>query len=287
MRDATLATLAYADIFDFPLTAEELTRWAIIKGISFRTRGLQQKGGFFFLRGRSRLVSVRMSRKQEQERKWRIARRAARRLAFIPTIQLVGVTGGLAMNNAQASDDIDIFIITSSGTIWISRLLAVLCMDAVGLRRKPVARDIANKICLNMFVSEEGMGVPTHEADCFSAHEVLQMQPLWEKAGTYKKFLRANRWVRSYLPHAWIAALRTRVPAVHRTPLPVLVIFRLLEFPAKHIQLWYMKRRRTNEVISDTMLRFHPKDARQWVKRKLSARLSCYKIPLDKIFYAR
>jgi hypothetical protein len=64
-------------------------------------------------------------------------------------------------------------------------------------------------------------------------------------------------------------------------------IFIFLEPFAKFIQLWYMRGHRTNEVISDTTLRFHPKDARAWVKRKLEVRLRTYHVPLDKIFYAR
>lgn len=61
----------------------------------------------------------------------------------------------------------------------------------------------------------------------------------------------------------------------------------LLEPLAKYIQLWYMGRHRTHEVITGTMLRFHPKDARVWVRQKLGTRLKRYSIPLDKVFYAR
>ena len=66
----------------------------------------------------------------------------------------------------------------------------------------------------------------------------------------------------------------------------VIFLMRLFEWPAKQIQLWYMARHRTHEVITDTTLRFHPRDARVWVKRKLSARLAKFNIPLDKVFYA-
>jgi hypothetical protein len=65
------------------------------------------------------------------------------------------------------------------------------------------------------------------------------------------------------------------------------ILFLLLEPFAKFIQLWYMKRHRTNEVIGKTSLRFHPKDARVWVRRKLRVRLTGYHVPLDNIFYGR
>ena len=44
-----------------------------------------------------------------------------------------------------------------------------------------------------------------------------------------------------------------------------------------------MNNRRTNEVIRSGMIRFHPRDARQWV-RKNTLPLKRQHIPLDKIF---
>ena len=61
----------------------------------------------------------------------------------------------------------------------------------------------------------------------------------------------------------------------------------IIELLAKNFQLWYMRKHRTHEVISDSTLRFHPNDARVWIKRKFAIRLSRFHTPLDKIFYAR
>jgi len=61
----------------------------------------------------------------------------------------------------------------------------------------------------------------------------------------------------------------------------------VIEYFCKTVQLWYMKKHRTNEVISDTMLRFHPKDARIWIKREFAKRLARYNVPIDKFFNAR
>lgn len=286
-RVSTLSTVSYADIFDYPLTGHELHTWAMGDDTLTRVKGIEQKRGFYFLKGRAHLVDTRFSRQIVQKEKWRIAGRAARWLACIPTIQLVGVTGGLSMDNAGESDDIDLFLITAPHTLWISRMLAVVCMDLLGLRRKPLEKDVVNKICLNMFLSKRTLGMPISERDCFSAHEILQMKPLWEQPRTYKDFLRANSWVQAYLPNAWKKAQSTRVTPVSCTPGLVLAVFQIFEIPARELQLWYMSRHRTSEVITDTMLRFHPKDARRWVKQKLSLRLRKFNIPLDKIFYAR
>lgn len=199
-RDAILATLAYADVFDYPLTRQELSRWLIRAGRP-DTKTLQQKNGYYFLPGRSSIVARRKNLRVWQQAKWNIARRAARLLARIPSIHLVGVTGGLAMNNASREDDIDLFIVVKRGTLWTSRLAATILMDLMGLRRHPHEISVANKVCLNMFAST--LSIPPRERDLFSAHEVLQMEPVFDRAHTYKKFLQANRWVSTFLPNAW------------------------------------------------------------------------------------
>ena len=94
--DVTFLTVAYADIFDYPLTGTEVRRWMI-----FGTKKINKNKKYFFLKGRERIVKIREERAIYQAEKWQIARKAAQLLSKIPTVQLVGVTGGLAMNNAR------------------------------------------------------------------------------------------------------------------------------------------------------------------------------------------
>jgi hypothetical protein len=177
-------------------------------------------------------------------------------------------------------------LIVADGTLWVSRMMATLLMDILLLRRHPQDQCVADKICLNMFMTARATSLPEGDRDCFIAHEVLQMVPLWEQKGTYKRFLLANRWTQRYLPNAWKEKITIKADQMCMGFPIVIFIMRLFEWPAKQLQLWYMARHRTYEVITDTTLRFHPNDARIWIKRELSARLAKYHIPLDKVFYA-
>lgn len=264
-HEALTATLAYAAVFDYALTRQELALWFLFYPVA--AVGIPKN-------------------KRRQEDKWKIAERAGRWLSLVPTIQLVGVTGGLSMNNAKRDDDIDLFFIVAGGTLWVSRMLATILMDILGLRRHPKDTSVADKVCLNMFMTAGATSIPPGDRDLFTAHEVLQMAPLWEQKGTYKRFLSANRWTEQYLPNAWKEKNVTIVPGMSISFGLVIFFMRLFEWPAKRLQLWYMARHRTREVITDTTLRFHPKDARVWVKRRLAARLAKVHIPLDKVFTA-
>lgn len=289
-RQATLATLLYADIFDYPLTRSDLATWSVKRKESSLPKEAGKKGQFVFLPGRAKLVPIRMRREQAAIEKWTIAQKAGTMLRYIPTIQLVGVTGGLAMDNAKEHDDIDFFFIVSNGSLWISRLLAIVTIELLGRRRRRGAIKVKDMICLNMFMTRASLAIPKAEHDLYVAHEVLQMKPLWERGGVYGLFLRQNSWVKRFLPNAWHKKCRIQNAEFRmkeNTSIFTIQLLKFMEPLARMIQLWYMKKHRTTEVIGDMMLRFHPKDARVWVKRALLSRLARYNIPLDNIFYDR
>jgi len=271
-HEALIATLAYGDIFDYPLTRQELIRWFLYYPVRSAPKGFGSH--------------AKHKKASWQSGKWMIAQRASRWLSLVPTIQLVGVTGGLAMNNAGRDDDIDLFFIVADGTLWISRMLATILMDIIGLRRHPKDQQVANKVCLNMFMTESAMGLAPHDRDCFTAHEVLQMVPLFVRGETYARFLGSNQWVKKFLPNAWREKYQVSGIRYQEKSDIGIWCLKLLEKPSRLFQLWYMQKHRTHEVITDTTLRFHPKDARIWIKRRLRARLATFNIPLDKVFYA-
>ncbi len=294
-KQCVLISLLYADIFDYPLTEQELITWLVFQKSEhklFLSFWLQRYKKFVFLFGRKAIVGKRQERKQWAGEKWELAKKASRFFRYIPTIELIGVTGGLAMENAKKEDDIDIFFIVSPGTIWVSRLLAVLATEILGMRRRPKAQNVNNAICLNMFMTSDAVSLPIGERDFYTAHEVLQMRPVWERDGVYQKFLQENGWVKNFLPTAWgkkcqMANAKWPIKGHQKKSFSIYhLAFIIFEPFARMIQLWYMSGR-TNEVVSDTLLRFHPKDARGWVKVALAKRLARYNLPLDNIFYAR
>lgn len=50
-------------------------------------------------------------------------------------------------------------------------------------------------------------------------------------------------------------------------------IFTQLEALTKSLQLWYMRGKQTTEVVSGTLIKFHPEDARRWVLKEYKKKL--------------
>ncbi len=305
VKDAILISVLYADIFDYSFTLEEMRTWLVF----YKNNQLSQKSfshidvisrehaHYFVLPKRHSLIAIRKKRFKYSKEKWKSALRVSQILQILPSVQLVGVTGALAMNNAKKNDDIDFFIIVYPETLWVSRLFVTILVELFGRRRRPNELNPANKVCLNMYVTRSALAVPTKERDLFTAHEVLQMVPLWDRHNTYQKFLKANKWVKTFLPNAWrqkfqASSTKPGIPfgylyLIIRYCLEFVIwLLRFAEVPARVMQLWYMRKRRSTEIVTDNVIRFHPRDARNWIYDALGKRLKRYNIPLDKIFYA-
>lgn len=293
-KQRILATVAYADIFSYPLTRDEISLWGIggVPPHFLLPRNLKEKRGHVILRGREKSISLRVTRRRMANPKWKSIARIVRVLSLIPTVEFVGVTGGLAMDNADTHDDIDLFFITHKGTLWATRCIVTLVTESMRVRRHPHDTAVSDKVCLNMFMAEDALTLPRQEQDLFAAHEVLQMKPVWDRGGVHVKMLEANRWASYFLPNAWKAYIEdgrrnARQYADHSLRRMLCALIRIGEFAFRRMQLLYMKNRRTTEVIRSGMIRFHPSDARVWIRKNLENRLSRLDIPIDKIFYHR
>lgn len=267
MEKSIIKTLAYSDIFDYPLKAREAVKFfigpktsskKIARGLegAFRTGLIGKNKGFYCLNGRYNLTRVRRIREKESKKKMQIASKAARILSFLPTVKLIGISGSLSMNNSQKRDDIDLFIITSSNLLWTTRFLVNLILLVFRLKRGRDASFGVNKICPNMFVSLASLEIPKN---IFSAHEVAQMKVLMNKARTYEKFLYKNKWVLNFLPNAFEA-----VPIQQRQEGNILL--KAIDRIFYRVQFLYMKKKITTERISQDAARFHPKDKTEFVK---------------------
>ena len=274
-----IRAVCYADVFGYPLGVDELKKFQIQTPASpagrQNSKQVSQIQGYVVLRGREGLVSLRKQRESCSPLKLSIARNACRFLRSIPTIQLVAVTGSVAMCNADEKDDIDFLIVTKTGWLWTTRFLVVVWLDICGMRRKPDNKNVTNKICVNMFVDDAHMVVPEKERDVFSAHEVVQARILWARGDTNERFYQGNEWVREYLPHVQCSMFNFQNHVPYHLPFTIYLLSFLnpVEPFFQFVQLTYMKHRRTSEVIQKGYLRFHPNDARTWVLREYRKRL--------------
>lgn len=200
---AAVQAVAYSDIFDYPLTAADLHRYlsgAPIAPADFECllrhgplvpEHLSEFDGFYTLPGREAIIATRRQRESEAARLWPRALHYGRLLASLPFVRMVAVTGELAVNNVQPGSDIDYFIVTEPGRVWLARA------SAIGVVHYAARR--GDIVCPNYLVSERALALA--DRNLYTAHELAQMVPI-SGFETYRRLRVQNSWAEEILPNA-------------------------------------------------------------------------------------
>jgi len=292
INKAILRTVAFFDIFQYPLTILEIWQYLYDKPASFgeilaaledltANNKLGSKNGFYFLAGRSDLVDIRQARSNLAEKKFQIALRAARWISWLSTIKLIAVCNNLAFSNAKKDSDIDFFIVVSSGRLWLSRLVITLFIHLLGLRR--YGQKVADRVCLSFYITDQNLNLESltlKPQDPYFDYWLAALVPIYGQ-GFYEKFWQNNPWLKSLLPQA-----SPRQTISRRIIAPNLLIkigeavsgwvingflgdwlektSRLMQL--KKISSSARRRQLQNQpgvIVSDSILKFHDHDRRQ------------------------
>ena len=294
-NSSILKALIYSDIFDYPLSKEEIWRFLIAKNVEnidrtsfekalfeFPPVKWEQENGFYFVSGRREIVEKRIKIEKESGKKLELARKIIEKLSLIPTVLFIGISGGLALENAEEKDDIDLFVITSKNTLWITRLILVLLLILMGQyrgRRNPPAGGESNKVCLNMLIDEEALMFKKDRQNLYTAHEIIQLKPIFDRNNMYKRFLLANKWTEKFLPNGIDIRILGYKDIKKKSPsILISQYLSIFERIAKNIQLLYMKKHRTKETVESHFLAFHPFEYKEYVLREYNKRLKSHSL---------
>jgi len=203
VEHAVLSTIAYADVFDYPLRPREVHRLlhgihatrdateTALVGCSTPGGPLTHLNGYYMLRGRESLVDVRRERAARSARVWPAAIRFGRMIAAVPFVRMVAVTGSLVWDNVDEEGDIDYLIVTEAGHLWTSRWLVAALGRAGRLTGKV--------LCPNYMVSKRALLLG--ERNLYGAYELACMTPIVGRR-MYERLRQANGWVEAFLPNA-------------------------------------------------------------------------------------
>ena len=200
LERAVLRTVAYGDVFDYPVRMDEIHRYLEMPAqrdeVESTTQSLvpdrlASADGYFHLAGRERLVDLRCGREKVAAELWPEAIRCGHAIARLPFVRMVALTGALAMNNVDRGADLDFLIVTERDRVWLCRAFII---QLVRLHR---LRGIV--ICPNWVLSEDALELD--QRDFFAARELSQMVAL---AGVelYGRMRARNHWTRRFLPNA-------------------------------------------------------------------------------------
>jgi len=239
LEEAIAKTIAFFDLFDYPLTAFEVwkflfgleadfseVRLALEKIIGFQkdffgpdnppaplclpdrqvlSWGWIEKGnGFCFLSGRRAIVKTRFERYNLSEPKFRRAAAMAKIFKIIPWVKVVAVANLIGSRNLKKESDVDFLIVVSKDRLWTTRFIAIAIAKLLGLRPAPGKSE--NKVCLSFFVDETELNLskfrlPESERDIYFCYWFAGLFPIFAREGGWEKFIAKNTWIIRYLPN--------------------------------------------------------------------------------------
>jgi len=203
--NAILKTVIYADVFNFALSVQELHRYLIhsqivtiqviqerLKQSSVLNTYLIQSDVYLALKDHANLIKKREQKvslmSHFQLRAWRYGRW----LSYIPFVEMVSLTGSLAVQNPiNQQDDFDYMIVTQPNRVWLTRGMII------GLVK--IMRLFNTELCPNYVVSTRYL--TQNRQDLFIAHEITQMIPI-SGYDVYLQVYSENQWLSDQLPNA-------------------------------------------------------------------------------------
>ena len=199
IRQDIVRTLAYFDIFNYPLTNEEVRRFLhqshnqlVVDEVLcelLKDNLIFKLNNFYSLQNRPELAEIRIAGNIRATQLLNIAERASKILSWFPFVQSVAVSGSLSKNFADQKADIDFFIITSANRLWIARTCMHIFKKFTFLAGKQ------NWFCMNYYIDEMKMEII--EKNIFTAMEIVTLIPM-QGTNCFKNFIQANSWTRNY-----------------------------------------------------------------------------------------
>ncbi len=200
LREAIIKTIVFFDLFEYPLTPLEISNY-LDRRINLEeitlflnnSNIISQKNGFYFLAGREEILTTRAKRYNYTNRKIKIARRFISLFRFLPFIRTVALANSIGDHNLRDGSDIDLFVISASRRIWLSRLFLAGAAKILG--RRPTIHRKQDKICLSFYISTDHLDLSDLElagGDPYFNYWQRSLFLLYNRERTYEQFRAVN-----------------------------------------------------------------------------------------------
>ncbi len=202
LESSIIKTLLYFDIFSYPLCKEEILKYAIPANISDEeitgtlNRLVAQKcifmhDDFYSVRLENSINQRRVKGNIYAQKILKTAKWVSAFIAYFPFVRGVYISGTLAKGYADKKSDIDYFIITEPGRLWIARTFLIAFKKVFLLNSRKY-------FCVNYFIDSKHLEIS--DKNMYTAVELLTLIPMYNFK-LFDQFLTTNKWTDEYFPN--------------------------------------------------------------------------------------
>ncbi len=201
LQAAILRVLIYYKFFKFPVQAEEvhnsLDVSSDLNAVSNALKILCANGhvdnedGYYSLGLEKQSLLDRLEDEKRLENAKRKISRSSKIISSFPFVRTVAISGSVSKGVMKSNGDVDFFIITQQGRLWLCRTLLVL-------NKKIFRLNSRRYFCVNYFIGEESLSIP--DENIFTANELAHLIPMYGQE-RFKALMTSNDWYNAYLPN--------------------------------------------------------------------------------------
>lgn len=197
-----IKTLAYYDIFSYPLSRQEIFNCSnthgddeetVFEELSFLVSKsiVYKKNDFFYINHNHHIIPRRIEGNKRAIKKIKIARFFSTVISHFPYVRGVFLSGSISKGYLDEKADIDYFIITAPNRLWIARILLVFF-------KKLFLLNSYKFFCINYFISTENLEI--EEKNIYTAIELATLIPTYG-ADVYNELYESNKWIKQHVPN--------------------------------------------------------------------------------------
>ena len=206
LQQSILKTIAYFNIFNFPLTAEEIKVHLYKYGKPVNLEKIQETldqiveneiiecvREHYVSKGRAHLIETRKTRKFIAEKFWARTNLYGQYMRLVPFVRMIAVCNNLSYDNPTEQSDIDLFVVIEPGRMWTARLIITLILQFFGVRRH--RKKIAGRFCLSFFITSRKLNIGPLQIkpeDPYLAYWTQTLTPIYGE-DIYLQFIEANK----------------------------------------------------------------------------------------------
>ena len=296
LQKSIYQTLAYFDIFEYPLTLLEIHKWlwkykvddlAEIKQAVQTDERIEHQNGFYYLKGNALHVATRLERYRLAEQKIKSVRKYITFLSLTPWVKGIFLCNTMAYQNSRKQSDIDLLVITKPGTVWTTRFLMTSFTKLLKIR--PSVKKTEDTICLSFFLTLDNLNIEKlkihPQRDIYLTYWVDQVLPIYQTKDVYNQFRRANNWIKKYLLNCYgyklafapriVKTKKRRLIKAWLENIPGESYFKKVQLKVMPPKLKQLANKDSRVVLNEKMLKFHDTDNREkyqklWLKKVTS-----------------
>jgi len=309
LRNSILATIAYYDVLDYPLTLVEVYNYLInpsriavildwiedikLTDIADELENLTKiglvnaKNGFYFLNGRDSLYALRIEKQKIADQKWKKFLRCSYWLVMAPYLRGIFASGSLALENTNEESDFDVLIIAKHSRLYTCRFFLWLISSIRGMRRKRFENIAPDKLCFNHYITDKNLNL--EHVSLFNAQTYANLKPVYISNQMFNEFCHANIWINNFVfnfkPCNQFIGRNIKISQMFLAGAGLIEFFLDLfggQWLEDKLKKYQQKRIRNNPVtyesggriiFNDRELEFHPRSFEAYILKEYKVRL--------------